>query len=193
MSDGPVGRPIPRVEGPAKVAGLTKFCADIDRPGLLWGKTFRSPFPQARILDIDTSRAKSLPGVKAVATAQDISPRLVGAGLKDMPVLARDRVRYVGEEIAAIAAIDAETAEEAIALIHVEYEELPAVFDVLEAMKPDAPVIHPDYASYKGPRTKAPELRNVQTLVQQGKGDIEKGFAESDHVFENVYETQMVH
>lgn len=191
--NGPVGQPLPRVEGPEKVAGLSKYTADVERPGVLWGKSLRSPLPHARILNIDTSRAQNLPGVKAVITAHDVSRRLVGAGLKDMPVLAQDRVRYIGEEVAAVAAIDADTAEEAIALIHVEYEDLPAVFDPLEAMKPDAPLIHPDYASYEGPRTKAPDLRNVQTLVQQSKGDVEKGFAESDHVFENIYQTQMVH
>jgi CO/xanthine dehydrogenase Mo-binding subunit len=192
-SNGPVGQPIPRVDGPAKVRGLTRYTGDIDQPGILWGKVLRSPLPHARILNVDTSRAKTLPGVKGVITGQDVSPRLVGASLKDMAVLAREWVRYVGEEIAAVAAIDADTAEEAIALIHVEYEELPAVFDPLEAMKADAPIIHPDYASYDGPPTKAPNLRNVQTLVQQSKGDIEKGFAESDHIFENAYQTQMVH
>lgn len=193
IPNGPVGQPIPRVEGPAKVTGLTKYTADLDRPGILWGKALRSPLPYARILNINTSMAKTLPGVKAVITARDVSSRLVGASLKDMPVLARDRVRYVGEEVAAVAAIDLDTAEEAIALIDVEYEELPAVFDPLEAMKPDAPIIHPDYASYEGPRTKTPEFRNVQTLVQQSKGDIERGFAESDYIFENSYQTHMVH
>ena len=74
-----------------------------------------------------------------------------------------------------------------------EYEELPAVFDPLEAMKPNAPIIHPDYASYEGPPTKAVDLRNVQTLVQKTKGDVEQGFAESDHIFENTFQTQMVH
>lgn len=188
-----MGQPIPRVEGPAKVEGLSKYAADVSRPGILWGKTLRSPLPHARILNIDTSRARRVPGVKAVITAHDVSSRLVGASLKDMPVLARDKVRYVGEEVAAVAAIDADTAAEAIALIHVDYEELPAVFDPLEAMKPDAPLIHPEYATYEGPSSKAPELRNVQTLVQQGKGDIDKGFADSDYVFENTYQTQMVH
>ena len=193
ISNGPVGQSIPRVEGPAKVAGLIKYTADVDRPGVLWGKVLRSPLPHARILNVDTSRAKTLPGVKAVITGHDVSSRLVGASLKDMPVLAQDRVRFVGEEIAAVAAIDSDAAEEAIALIHVEYEELPAVFDPLEAMKAEAPIIHSDYASYEGPPTKAPELRNVQTLVQQSKGDIEKGFAESDYIFGNSYQTQMVH
>jgi CO/xanthine dehydrogenase Mo-binding subunit len=149
--------------------------------------------PHARILNVDTLRAKSLPGVKAVITAHDASSRLVGASLKNMPVLAQDRVRFVGEEIAAVAAIDSDAAEEAIALVHAEYDELPAVFDPLEAMKAEAPLIHPDYASYEGPPTKAPQLRNVQTLVQQSKGDIEKGFAESDYIFENSYQMQMVH
>ena len=193
IPNGPVGQPIPRVEGPEKVTGLTKYTADVDRPGILWGKVLRSPLPHARILNINTSRAKTLPGVKAIITAHDVASRFVGASLKDMPVLAQDRVRYVGEEVAAVAAIDSDTAEEAIALIQVEYEELPAVFDPLEAMKPNAPIIHPDYASYEGPPTKAVDLRNVQTLVQKTKGDVEQGFAEADHVFENTFQTQMVH
>ena len=193
IARGPVGQPMPRVESPAKVAGVLKYTADVHRPDMLWGKVLRSPLPHARILNIDTSRAKALIGVKAVITAADVSGKLVGASLKDLPVLARDRVRFIGEEVAAVAAVDADTAEEAIALIEVEYEESPAVFEPLDAMKPDAPIIHPDYASYLGPPTKAPELRNVQTLVQQSKGDIERGFAESDYVFENSYQTQMVH
>jgi CO/xanthine dehydrogenase Mo-binding subunit len=191
--DGPVGQAIPRVESPAKVTGLIRYTADVNRPGILWGKVLRSPLPHARILNIDTKKARDLLGVKAVITASDVGSRLVGASLKDMPVLARDQVRYVGEEIAALAAVDSDTAEEALGLIHVEYEAMPAVFDALEAMKPDAPLVHPEYATYEGPPTKAPYLRNVQTLVQQSKGDIEKGFAESDHIFENSYQTQMVH
>lgn len=193
IPNGPVGQSIPRVEGPAKVKGLTKYTADVDRPGILFGKVLRSPLPHARVLNIDTSKAKTLLGVKAVITADDVSSRLVGASLKDMPVLARDRVRYVGEGVAAVAAIDSDAAEEAIALIQVEYEELPSVFDPLEAMKPDAPIIHPEYASYQGPRSKAPHLQNVQTLVHESKGDIDKGFASSDYIFENSYQTQMVH
>ena len=192
-TSGPVGQSLPRVEGPAKVQGITRYSADINRPGILFGKVLRSPLPHARILNVDTSRAKTLPGVKAVITAENVSSRLVGASLKDRPVLARDRVRYVGEEIAAVAAVDLDTAEQAVGLIQVEFEEFPAVFDPLEALKPDAPVIHPDYASYQGPPTKAPDLSNVQTLVQQSSGDVDKGFAASDYIFENWYQTQMVH
>jgi CO/xanthine dehydrogenase Mo-binding subunit len=190
---GPVGEPLPRVEGPAKVSGSTRYTADVDRARILWGKAVRSTLPHARILNIDTAKATTLPGVKAVITSRDVCSRLVGASLKDMPVLARDRVRYIGEEVAAVAAIDSDTAEEAISLINIEYEELPAVFDPLEAMATNAPIIHPEYASYDGPATKAPDLRNVQTVVQQRKGDIDKGFAESDYIFEKSYQTQMVH
>ena len=188
-----IGQPLPRVEGVAKVGGGLCYAADVLRPGSLWGKVLRSPLPHARILNIEASRALSLPGVKAVVTAADMKTTLVGATLRDMPVMARDRVRFIGEEIAAVAAVDADTAEEAMQLIDVQYEDLPAVFDPLEAMKPEAPILHPDYPTYKGPKTMALELKNVQTLVRGGKGEIEKGFAESDYVFEKTYRTQLVH
>ena len=126
-----IGRPMPRVEGAEKVSGALCYTADHYRPGTLWGKVLRSPYSHARILNIDISRAKSLSGVKAIVTAADLDPRLIGAVLKDMPVFAQDRVRYVGEDIAAVAAVDADTAEEAVHLIDVEYEELPTVFDPL--------------------------------------------------------------
>lgn len=188
-----IGQPLPRVEGAEKVSGALRYAADTVRPGTLWGKVLRSPLPHARILHVDASRAKKLPGVKAIITSADVNPRLIGAILQDMPIFARDRVRYAGEEIAAVAAVDADIAEEAVQLIDVEFEPLPAVFDPLEAMKPEAPVLHPEYASYHGPRTMAPGLKNVQTLVTGGKGDIEKGFAESDRIFESSFRTQLVH
>ena len=188
-----IGQPLPRVEGAEKVSGAWLYAADNVRPGMLWGKVLRSPYPHARILNVDVSRAKNLPGVKAIVTAADVNARLIGAVLQDMPVLAQDRVRYVGEDIAAVAAVDTDTAEEAIHLIDVDYEELPAVFDPLEAIKPDAPVLHPEYESYQGPKTKAPALKNIQTLVRASKGDIERGFAESDEIFENSFRTQLVH
>ena len=156
-------------------------------------KILRSPLAHARIVKIDASRARSLPGVKAVITAQDVSPKLTGRTLADLPILARDRVRFVGDKVAAVAAIDKDTAEEARSLIDVVYEELSAVFDPLEALKPEALLIHPDYASYEAPETKAPELRNVQSLLRAKKGDVEKAFNESDKVFEQTFQTQMVH
>ena len=188
-----IGRSMPRVEGADKVSGALPYAADHYRPGTLWGKVLRSPYPHARIVNIDVSRARQLPGVRAIVTAADLDPRLIGAVLHDMPVLAKDRVRYVGEDIAAVAAVDADTAEEAIHLIDVEYQQLPAVFDPLEAMNPEAPLLHPEYASYHGPKTKAPQLKNIQTVVRGGKGDIQRGFDESDRVFENTFRTQLVH
>ena len=188
-----IGQPLPRVEGAEKVSGAWLYAADNVRPGMLWGKVLRSPYPHALILNVDVTRAKNLPGIKAIVTAADVNPRLIGAVLQDMPVLAQDRVRYVGEDIAAVAAVDADVAEEAIHLIDVDYEELPAVFDPLEAIKAEAPVLHPEYESYKGPKTKAPALKNVQTLVRAGKGDLQRGFSESDQIFENSFRTQLVH
>jgi CO/xanthine dehydrogenase Mo-binding subunit len=188
-----LGRPLPREDGQGKVTGQTRFTADVIRPDMLWGKILRSPLPHARIVNIDTSRAKLLPGVKAVITALDVSPKLTGRTLADLPILARERVRFVGDKVAAVAAVDKDTAEEALNLIDVEYEELPAVFDPLEAIKPEAPLIHPDYASYEAPETKAPDLRNVQSVLRAKKGDVEKGFSESDKIFEHRFQTQMVH
>lgn len=188
-----IGQPLPRVEAAAKVSGQCRYAADVVRPGTLWGRVLRSPMPHARILRVDVEKARRLPGVKAVITAADMNPKLVGATLEDMPLLARDRVRYVGEEIAAVAAVDRDVAEEAVGLIDVEYEPLPTVYDPLEAIAPDAPLLHPDYAGYEGPPTKAPDLRNVQTLVRGAKGDIARGFAEADHIFENTFRTQLVH
>jgi len=129
MTNISVGKSLPRVEGAAKVTGAMRYTADIIRPGNLWGKILHSPLPHARILHIDTSKATALPGVKAVITGADVAPRLVGATIRDLPVLARERVRYSGEDVAAVAAVDQNTAEEAVHLIEVEYEELPAVFD----------------------------------------------------------------
>jgi len=190
-----IGRPLPRAEGSDKVIGKCLFAADLVRPGTLVGKVLRSPLPHARILNIDSSRAKRLPGVKAVISGQDVSPRRVGKGLKDIPVLARDKVLFIGDKVAAVAAIDEEIAQEALSLIEVEYEELPAVFDPLEAIKPGAPLLHPDYPSYEmaDPKAKAVGLHNVQSVIRASKGDVRQGFAQADEVFEHTFRTQWVH
>ena len=130
-----LGRALQREDGRGKVTGEAHFTADVIRPDMLWGKILRSPLAHARIVSIDTSRARNLPGVKAVITARDVSPKLTGRTLADLPILARDRVRFVGDKVAAVGAIDKDTAEEALTLIDVEYEELPAVFDPLEARR----------------------------------------------------------
>ena len=190
-----VGQSVTRGEGPDKVTGQARYTADVLLPGMLWGKVLRSPFPHARIVSIDTSKAKALPGVHAVVTGQDIPDRRVGRRLKDFPVLARDRVVFVGEKVAAVAAESPDIAEEALLLIDVEYEDLTAVFDPFEAMQPDAPVLHPDLASYIGLPAPASTIaeNNVFAHNVWSKGDIELGFAEADLIFEHTFTTQMVH
>jgi len=187
-----IGLALPRVESVSKVTGRALYFADISRPDALWVGFLRSPYAHARILRIDPTRARRHPGVNAVITGKDVSPRLEGLTLQDATVLARDRVLYIGEKVAGVAAVDRETVEEALGLIEVEYEELPAVFDPLDAMKPEAPLLHPDYANYRG-MNKEPSLKNVRSVEQGSKGDIERGFAESDEIFENTFRTQMVH
>jgi xanthine dehydrogenase molybdenum-binding subunit len=122
-----IGAPVLRAEGPDKVAGRTIYAADIDIPNLLWGKILRSPHAHAHIRRIDAAKARRAPSVKAVITGKEIPGHLMGKMIRDMPVLCWDVVRYVGDRVAAVAAETAEAAEEALSLIEVEYEELPAV------------------------------------------------------------------
>jgi CO/xanthine dehydrogenase Mo-binding subunit len=137
-----VGKPVTREDGPEKVSGKTCYSGDLMLPGMLWGKVLRSPLPHARIVRIDTAGASKLPGVHAVLTGRDLTGMLVGRTLRDTPLLAQEKVRFVGEKVAAVAADDVDTAEEALTLIEVEYEELPAIFDPVQAMQPEAPVVH---------------------------------------------------
>src|SRR5712692_3307341 len=145
-----VGAAVPRADGADKVSGRTLYAADVKLPGLLWGKILRSPYPHARIRRIDAAKARQVRGVKAVVTGPEIPGRFVGKMIRDMPVLCWDVVRYVGDRVAAVAADTLEAAEEALDLIQVEYEQLQAVFDPLEAMDSKAPRIHEDVASYDG-------------------------------------------
>jgi len=145
-----IGMRVSRVDGLEKVTGEAEYAADVRVPGMLWGTALRSPYPHARIQQIDASRALKEPGVLAVLTGTDVKHSLFGRSISDIPAIAFDRVRFVGEPVAAIAAVDQETAEGALHLIEVDYEELPAVFDPFEAMQPDAPILHPDYSSYRG-------------------------------------------
>jgi CO/xanthine dehydrogenase Mo-binding subunit len=188
-----VGRPVGQIEGPAKVTGRAKFAADLIRPGMLWAKAVRSPLPHARIKQIDISAALQAPGVHAVLTGQDLPPYLYGRRLRDMPPLARDKVRFIGERVAVVAAETEEQAVAACDLVHVEYEELPAVFDVREAMQPDAPRVHETVAGYIGHWEPVAELPNVIARVVRSKGDVDQGFAESDFIFEHTFTTHAVH
>jgi len=187
-----VGQPIGKLEGIGKVSGQARYSGDVTLPGLVWGKALRSPLPHARIVRIDTSRARALPGVLAVLTAQDLPDILVGRRMFDMPMLARDRVRFVGEKVAVVAAADPDIAEEALALIDVEYEDLPAVFDPVDAIKAGAPVLHENPAAYEGAPAERPHP-NVQSVLRFKLGDVEAGFGQADRIFEHTFRTQLDH
>lgn len=176
-----IGNNVRRLDAPSKVSGRLRYAGDMVMPGMLHMQVLRSPHAHAAITSIDTSEAAALPGVACVITAADV-PGEDGFGVfvHDQPIMARDKVRYVGEAVAAVAADDVQTAIKALALIKVDYEDLPAVFDPEEAMQPGATVVH-DYA---------PD--NVVKHIPVRKGDLEKGFAEADLIVEQTYETQQV-
>lgn len=201
-----IGTRLPKVDALDRVTGKAAFGADLMLPGMLWAKMVRSPYPHARIKKIDTSKALALPGVKAVITAKDLPPLEKGAtaplvgevsislnAIREIAI-ASDKVRYHGQAVAAVAAVDPFTAEEATQLVEVEYEELPVVEDVLEAMKPDAPLVHEDlFTEEEGKREKASQPSNIATHMVYARGDVEAGFREADVVLEHTYRTQMVH
>ena len=119
-----IGKSMPLIDGVEKVTGEGIYGVDFQLPGMIHGRILRSPYPHAKILKIDTSEAKRLPGVYAVVTASDMPDRRVGVSLKDEYIFAKEKVRYVGEAVAAVAAVDIETADEALQAIQVEYQEL---------------------------------------------------------------------
>jgi CO/xanthine dehydrogenase Mo-binding subunit len=137
-----VGKDVPRTDAVPKVTGAAQYVADLHLPGMLHAAVLRSPHPHARIVSIDVSAAAALPGVKAVATGADTARRKWGAFRPDLYPLAIGKVRYVGDEVAAIAAVDAETARAAVDKIEVEYEVLPAVLGMDEALAEGAPLVH---------------------------------------------------
>jgi 4-hydroxybenzoyl-CoA reductase subunit alpha len=177
-----IGKRIPRIDGRVKVTGEAKFAADYEMPGMLWCKILRSPYAHAKILNIDTSRAERLPGVRAVCTGKDFQGWRWGwmPQTRDEPPMAVDKVRYLAEAVAAVAAVDEDTAEEATELIKVDYEELPGVFTAEESMQEGAPPVH-DYVK-----------NNLSWDFHMDFGDVEKAFRESDLVHEERFETGRV-
>ena len=143
-----IGKSLSKPDAYLKATGSANYAGDVRLPGTLDARVLRSPHPHARILSVDISAAEALPGVYAVATGEDVSPTRIGRFIKDRYGLAREKVVYIGEPVAAVAAVNEEIAERAIQLINVEYEVLPAVFDPDEALKPGAPIVHPDLADY---------------------------------------------
>ena len=188
-----VGRPTPRVEGQLKVTGKAVYSADVELPGMLWGKCLRSPISYGRIKSIDVSKARQVAGVKAVITGQDVPGLRIGRCIYDTPVVADGVVRFIGEKVAAVAAETEEAAELALDLIEVDYEEMEPMLDPVEAIKPHAPILHPDLLSYKGLPVPVEKLGNVFAYLRWGKGDIEAGFREADLIVENTFTTQVTH
>ena len=186
-----------RIDGERKVTGATRFVADRVPVGALWAASRRSDVAHARIVRVDTTAARAVPGVRAVLTAADINGLRFGRRLLDQPVLAEDRVRFVGERIAAVAADTLAIAREAAQLIEVEYEELPPVISAEAALEPDAPVLHEDAERYTflgGERPPRPHP-NVQGVirVERGLEELERRFAEAAHVFEHTFRTPRHH
>lgn len=182
-----VGKPIARVDAKAKVTGQAVYSVDVDIPGMLYGAVLRSPVAHARIENIDTSQAKNMPGVKAVITAEDF-PHSYGHMITDQPVLASEKVRYVGDPVAAVAAETELAAQMALDKIEVTYKELPAVFDPREALKKDSPLIHEKLETYpRSPLYDVVAGTNICTVLDHSRGDLEEGFSQADHIFEDDF------
>ena len=182
-----IGKPLPRPDAPGKVYGTTTYAGDVVMAGMIHGAMLRSTRSSARITRIDVDKAKALPGVHCVLTADDLPTKELQTdipgqtGNRDLntaqPILVKDRVRYHGEPVALLAADTPEIAQAALDVIEVDYEDLPGVYDAHEAMKPDAPKVQKD--------------DNIVSRYKIRKGDIEKGFAEADVIVENTFQTQL--
>ncbi len=181
-----VGKSIPRVDGIEKATGELQYLADINLPGMLYAVILGSPHAHARIKRIDTSKAEQLPGVMAVITGRDIPDNRMCTnagllpGLEDKLPLEKDKVRFIGDDVAAVAAVDLETAEKALEMITVEYEPLEPVLDVEKAMNASSPLIHEDHES------------NISVELKYKFGDVDRAFAEADHIFEDVFRTSHI-
>lgn len=172
---GAVGVSTPHLDAIKKVTGQAKYCGDIFVDGVLCGAILRSPHAHARIIHVDTTRAKKVTGVAKVVTAANTPLKKYGSCIQDEYLFATDKVRYVGDEVAAVAAIDQETAEEALKLIEVTYEKLPEYLEPLEALRPEAQNIHEDFPG------------NIAEKYMIERGDIVAGFGESACVVEETF------
>lgn len=173
-----IGRSVPRADAMDQVLGRVKYAEDMRFPGMLHLRFLRSKHAHALIRRIDTSRAEAAPGVVGVITGKDVPFNRMGAFVQDQPVLAHDKVRFLGDPVAAIAAASVKEADRALELIEVEYEPLPAVFDPIAALEPDAPKVH--------------DNGNVLNTWRVARGDVEAGFAQSHLVVEETFRTQIV-
>ena len=186
--------PDARVDALAKVTGSGVYAGDVRLPGMLYAALVRSPYPRARIVRIRTDKARAIPGVRAVLTAEDIRYGLVGRRVRDMPVLARGEVRFAGERVAAVAADSQAIADEAAAAVEVEYEPLPAVLDLEQALQPQAPRVHEAPWNYPNAVVTEQDPPNVQSRrVHRLGGDVHEALAASRYVFEGTFRTPAAH
>jgi carbon-monoxide dehydrogenase large subunit len=193
-----VGKSVPLIDSVEKVTGEGLYGVDVKLPGMLYAKVLRSPYPHAKIIRMDTSEAERLPGVYAVVTAKDMPDRRVGLSLKDEFLLAKDKVRFAGEAVAGVAAVDLETAEQALQSIRVEYQELQPVFDPLEALRDRAPIVHEDLGRYEQSSYQIRFMRpiggtNIASHIKVRTGDVAKAFRDADVVLEDSFRCHRIH
>ncbi len=187
-----LGRSVPRLEAREKVTGRAVYTDDMTLPGMLHGALLGSPHAHARILAYDTSRARAMPGVKAVLTAEDLPDHRIGAVIKDQPLLARGKVLYAGEPVAAVAAVDLDTARRALRAIDIQYEPLPEVLDPEEALRPDASVLHEQREAYFSlaenteARARTP---NAAAHIRLIEGEPDSVWTQCEVIVEDVFET----
>ena len=177
-----VGTNVEMVGGRAKVSGAVSYIADLEFPGQLYAKALRSPYAHAKLIRIDASKAAALPGVRAIATRDDLAGLnpYFGPGVEDQLVVVIDKARYAGDIVAAVAADSRDIAEEALSLIEAEYQELPAVTDILQSAQASAPIIHAQHVDKQAGG-------NIHGVYRASSGDIEQGFREADEIIENTY------
>lgn len=182
-----VGKGVPRIDAFEKVTGTAQYTADLRLPGMLYTKLLKSPHAHARIISIDTSEAEKLPGVRAILAGKEVLYKF-GIYMQDKEILAQEKVHHVGEPVVAVAADTEEIAEQAVELIKVEYDELPAVFDQRDAMKEGAPLVHERLHEYKHASFIFPKPHtNIANHFKLRKGDVERGFKEADVIVENEF------
>ena len=188
ITSNPVGKSVPRVDAYDKVTGSAIYVDDMAfGPGLYYGRLVRSPYAHALIRGVDVRKAVTVPGVKAVVTGED-APTRIGLYLKDRHIFAMDRVRYVGDAVAAVIATSERIAEEAVQLVEVEYEKLPAVFDPVEAVQPGAPLIHPELGEYEVVSFIFPEPgTNISEHFKLRKGDVESAWPTCVAIIEGTF------
>ena len=193
-----IGTPVERVDGPEMLSGQALYGPDMKLPGMLWGKILRSPIPHGRILRIGVEKARKHPGVKAVISAKDVPARRYGYAIEDEHIFAIDKVRYVGQPVAAVAAVDEDTAEEALSLIEVDYDEMPAVFDAEDAIRDGAPLVHEELDQLHARSVYLASWHpvkgtNIIHRASNQRGDVEAALQKADYVFEDTFRASQIH